>query len=87
MADIVTGLRQVIQDLVPPDLKAIQAKQDATTHLIDAFRSEMRSEFAALRAANQVEVLQRVSPLKERLSVLEIKPGKRSPALRAGGKK
>jgi hypothetical protein len=58
MADIVTGLRQVIQDLVAPDLKAIQAKQDATTLLIDAFRAEMRSEFAALKAANQTEVLQ-----------------------------
>jgi hypothetical protein len=52
MADIVTGLRQVVQDLVAPDLKAIKAKQDATTLLIDAFRAEMRSEFAALRAAN-----------------------------------
>jgi hypothetical protein len=75
MADIVTGFRMVIQDLVAPDLKAIQAKQDATTLLIDAFRAEMRSEFAALKAANQTEVLQQVSPLKERLSVLEIKPG------------
>jgi hypothetical protein len=63
--------------LVAPDLKAIQAKQDATTLLIDAFRAEMRSEFAALRAANQTEVLQQVSPLKERLSVLEIKPSRR----------
>jgi hypothetical protein len=77
MADIVTGLRQAIQDLVAPDLKAIQAKQDATTLLIDAFRAEMRSEFAALRAANQVEVLQQVSPLKERISVLEISPGRK----------
>jgi len=79
MPDIVTGLRQVIQDLVAPDLKAIQAKQDATTLLIDAFRAEMRSEFAALKAANQTEVLQQVSPLKERLSVLEIKPSRRFP--------
>jgi len=77
MADIVTGLRQVIQDLVAPDLKAIQAKLDATTLLIDAFRAEMRSEFASLRAANQIEVLQQVYPLKERLSVLEIKPARK----------
>jgi len=77
MADIVTGLRQAIQDLVAPDLKAIQAKQDATTLLIDAFRAEMRSEFASLRAANQIEVLQQVYPLKERLSVLEIKPARK----------
>lgn len=78
MADIVTGLRQVIQDLVAPDLKAIQAKQDATTLLIDAFRAEMRSEFASLKAANQTEVLQQVSPLKERISVLEVRPARKA---------
>jgi hypothetical protein len=77
MVDVITGLRQVIQDLVAPDLKAIQAKQDATTLLIDAFRAEMRSEFAALKAANQTEVLQQVSPLKERISVLEVRPGRK----------
>jgi len=60
MVDIATGLRQVIQGLVAPDLKAIQAKQDATTMLLAAFRSEMRAEFASLRAANQTEVLQQV---------------------------
>jgi hypothetical protein len=87
MADIVTGLRQVIQDLVAPDLKAIQAKQDATTLLIDAFRAEMRSEFAALKAANQTEVLRQVSPLKERLSVLEIRPGRKGPSVRTAAKK
>jgi hypothetical protein len=87
MADIITGLRQVVQDLVAPDLKAIQAKQDATTLLIDAFRAEMRSEFAALKAANQTEVLQQVSPLKERLSVLEIRPGRKGTSMRAAAKK
>jgi len=84
MADLVTGLRQVIQDLVAPDLKAIQAKQDATSKLmevqhdalmktVDAFRAEMRSEFAALRATNQLEVYRQVSPLSERLTVVEKK--------------
>ena len=84
MADLVTGLRQVIQDLVAPDLKAIQAKQDATSRLmevqhdaliktVDAFRAEMRSEFAALRATNQLEVFRQVSPLSERLTVVEKK--------------
>ena len=74
---VVEDVRKVFQDLVAPDLKAIQAKQDATTLLIDAFRAEMRSEFASLKAANQTEVLQQVSPLKERLSVLEVKPGRK----------
>lgn len=75
-------MRQVIQDLVAPDLKAVQAKldsqskqmevmHDATMKVIDAFRAEMRSEFAALRAANQVEVMRQVSPLNERLAVVE----------------
>jgi hypothetical protein len=89
MADFISGLRQVIQDLVAPDLKAIQAKQDAMSKQFDAmskqmevqhdaliktveaFRAEMRSEFAALRANNQLEVYRQVSPLSERLTVVE----------------
>jgi len=74
----------VIQDLVAPDLKAIQAKQDAMSKQIevqhdalmktvDAFRAEMRSEFAALRASNQLEVFRQVSPLSERLTLVEKK--------------
>ena len=64
MSDIVTGVRQLIQDLIAPDLKAIAAKQEATErHMalqhdvvmktIEAFRAEMRSEFLSFRAANQ----------------------------------
>ena len=82
MSDIISGIRQVIQDLVAPDLKAIQAKQDAMNRLIEvqhdaliktveAFRAEMRSEFASLRANNQLEVLRQVSPLSERLTLVE----------------
>jgi len=88
MADLIGGLRQAIQDLVAPDLKAIQAKQDATSKLIEvqhdaliktveAFRAEMRSEFASLRANNQLEVLRQVSPLSERTSVVESSGGRR----------
>jgi len=91
MTDYVQGLRQVIQDLVAPDLKAISARQealkeqlatiqkqmevqhDATVKTIEAFRAEMRSEFAALRANNQLEVLRQVVPLSERLAVVEKK--------------
>ena len=76
MSDVITGLRQVIQDLVAPDLKAIMSRQDslqkqmevqhdAVVKTIEAFRAEMRSEFAALRANNQLEVLRQVSPLSE----------------------
>jgi hypothetical protein len=93
MADLIGGLRQVIQDLVAPDLKAIQAKQDsmekrmelqydltrrqmevehnALMTNMDAFRAEMRSEFAALRATNQLEVYRQVSPLSERIGAVE----------------
>ena len=84
MTDFVTGLRQVIQDLVAPDLKAILSRQeslqkqlevqhDAVVKTIEAFRAEMRSEFAALRANNQLEVLRQVSPFSERLAVVEKK--------------
>ena len=89
MTDLISSMRQVIQDLVAPDLKAVQAKldsqakqidmitqqatvqHDATMKVIDAFRAEMRSEFAALRAVNQVEVMRQVSPLSERIAVVE----------------
>jgi hypothetical protein len=91
MSDVITGLRQVIQDLVAPDLKAILSRQEslqeqqdslqkqmevqheALVKTIEAFRAEMRSEFAALRANNQLEVLRQVSPLSERLAVVEKK--------------
>lgn len=86
---MISSMRQVIQDLVAPDLKALQAKldsqakqiemitqqatvqHDAMMKVIDAFRAEMRSEFAALKAVNQVEVMRQVSPLSERIAVVE----------------
>jgi len=63
MSDLIPGIRQVIQDLVTPDLKSLAAKMDslqkqgelqhdAVMKTMDAFRAEMRSEFAALRANN-----------------------------------
>jgi hypothetical protein len=74
----------VIQDLVAPDLKAISSRQEslqkqmevqheAVVRTIEAFRAEMRSEFAALRASNQLEGLRQVSPLSERLAVVDKK--------------
>jgi len=82
MSDVVTGLRQIIQDLVAPDLKALTAKldslqrqteiqHDALMKTLDAFRAEMRSEFAALRANNQVEVFRQMTPISERVAVVE----------------
>jgi hypothetical protein len=89
MPDLVTGLRQVVQDLIAPDLKAIQAKQeamsrqsevqhDALVKTMEAFRAEMRSEFAALRANNQLDVLRQVSPLSERIALVEESRGRKS---------
>ena len=82
MSDVITSLRQVIQDMVAPDLKALQAKSDshakqldvlhdATMKVLEAFRAEMRAEFASLKALNQVEVMRQVSPLSERIAVVE----------------
>jgi hypothetical protein len=62
MCDIVASLRQVIQDLVAPDLKSHTAKLEALQKqadvqydwimkTLDAFRAALRSEFAALRAS------------------------------------
>ncbi len=64
---ILTGVRQLIQDLIAPDLKAIGVRQDAIDkHMalqfdvlrktLDAFRAEMRSEFLSLRSSSQLEV-------------------------------
>lgn len=58
MLDVVTGLRQIVQDPVAPDLKALQSKVDGLQKqsalqcdtmmiTLEAFRAEMRSEFAA----------------------------------------
>jgi hypothetical protein len=81
MSDIVTGLRQVIQDMVAPDLKAhtiswkcskqMKIQHDAMMKTINAFCAEMRSEFAALRANNQLEVFRQLSPTSERVTVVE----------------
>jgi hypothetical protein len=82
MSDVITGMRQVIQDLVAPDMKAHASKLDALQKQTDiqfdammktleAFRAEMRSEFAALRASNQVEVFRQVTPISERVAVVE----------------
>jgi hypothetical protein len=82
MSDVITGMRQVIQDLVAPDMKANASKLDALQKQTDiqfdammktleAFRAEMRSEFAALRASNQVEVFRQVTPISERVAVVE----------------
>jgi hypothetical protein len=70
------------QDLVAPDLKALTVKleslqrqsevqHDAVMTTLDAFRVEMRSEFAALRANNQVEVFRQVSPIGVRIAAVE----------------
>lgn len=77
MSDVIASNRQIIQDSIVPDIKALQSKQellanqlemiqrqsivqhDAMMMTLDAFRAEMRSEFAAIKANNQVEVMRR----------------------------
>jgi hypothetical protein len=103
VSDIVTGVRQLIQDLIAPDFKALVARQDATekrfdsigrrfdsidkrldrqdkymalqtevlVKTIEAFRAEMRSEFAILRSDMQLEIQTRIAPLSEHVAVLE----------------
>jgi hypothetical protein len=82
MSDIITGMRQVIQDMVAPDMKSHGAKLDALQKQTDiqfdammktleAFRAEMRSEFAALKANNQIEVFRQMTPISERVALVE----------------
>jgi hypothetical protein len=82
MSDVITGMRQVIQDLVAPDLKArtvrldalekrIDLQHDAMMKTIDAFRAEMRSEFVSLRANTQFEIMRQLAPMSERLAHVE----------------
>jgi hypothetical protein len=82
MSDVVAGLRQVIQDLVAPALKAhtvkldmlqkqVAIRHDALITMLDAFRAEMKSEFAAFRASNQMEVFRQVSPISDRIALVE----------------
>jgi hypothetical protein len=82
MSDVITGIRQAVQDLLAPEIKSQSVKlealqkqseiqHDAVMKTLDAFRAEMRAEFASLRANNQVEVFRQVSPISERIAVVE----------------
>jgi len=51
----------------------MEVQHNALIKTVEAFRAEMRSEFAALCANNQLEVLRQVSPFGERLSIVEEK--------------
>jgi hypothetical protein len=46
---------------------------DALSASMDAFRAEMRTEFALLRSNSQLDVARQVAPLSERVAVLEAK--------------
>ena len=78
MSDNTKTVRQVVLESVALDLKAHTAKldalqkrseiqHDAVMKTLDAFRAEMCSEFAALRANNQVQVFRQISPISERM--------------------
>ena len=55
----------------------MEVQHDALLKTVEAFRAEMRSEFAALRTNNPLEVLRQVSPLSERISVVESSGGRK----------
>lgn len=52
-------------------MKLIESQGKRLDEKIDSLRSEMHSEFSALRATNEVEVLRQVSPISERIAVVE----------------
>lgn len=47
MTDFVTGLRQAIQDLVSPDLKAIPARQEAFQEQMATMQKQMKVQHDA----------------------------------------
>jgi hypothetical protein len=47
--DIITGVRQLIQDLVSPDLKAIKEKQEALARELELMRQSTAAQFEAQR--------------------------------------
>ena len=50
--------------------KQMEISHDAMMKTLDAFRAEMRSEFASLRASNQMEVFRQMGPISERIAVV-----------------
>jgi hypothetical protein len=50
--------------------KQMEISHDAVMKTLDAFRAEMRSEFASLRASNQMEVFRQMGPISERIAVV-----------------
>ena len=50
--------------------KQMEISHDAVMKTLDAFRAEMRSEFASLRASDQMEVFRQMGPISERIAVV-----------------
>jgi hypothetical protein len=50
--------------------KQMEISHDAVMKTLDAFRADMRSEFASLRASNQMEVFRQMGPISERIAVV-----------------
>jgi hypothetical protein len=62
-SEVAYGEAQALQKLA-------DVQYDSIMKTLDAFRAEMRSEFAALRANNQAEVFRQLLPLSERVAPL-----------------
>jgi outer membrane murein-binding lipoprotein Lpp len=80
----IEDIRKALQDFLAPELRANTAKidslekqmslrLDALAATMDAFRAEMRAEFASLRSNSQLDIARQVGPLSERLAVVEAK--------------
>ena len=48
--DIVQGIRQALQDIVAPDLKALGARVDGLTQVVQGLREDMNKRFQATDA-------------------------------------
>jgi hypothetical protein len=53
--DIIAGVRQLIQDLVSPDLKAIKEKQEALARELELTRQSTATQFEAQRQSTAIQ--------------------------------
>jgi hypothetical protein len=70
-SEVAYGEARSVQRQMETLQRSVEIQHDAVMKTLDAFRVEMRSEFAALRANNQVEVFRQMLPLSERVVALE----------------
>ncbi len=61
------ALQKIVEMNHESEVKTADLRHEAVMRTLDSFRSEI----AALRAINELEVLRQVSPISERMAIVE----------------